>query len=98
MSINPFRTLDNTRHAIPYGISPDGQSATGWVQQYNRTACYWDAEGNTNILSDYQSPWSSGRSFSPDGTFHPQALGFSFPGKCKEDAKTHVAELKTERS
>ena len=63
-----YRTLDNTRHAIPYGISPDGQSATGWVQQYNRTACYWDAEGNTNMLSDYQSPWSSGRSFSPDGT------------------------------
>ena len=63
-----YRTLDNTRHAIPYGISPDGQSATGWVQEYNRAACYWDADGNTTLLSDYQSPWSSGRTFSPDGT------------------------------
>lgn len=37
-------------------------------------------------------------SYDTSGTFHPQALGFSFPGKCKEDAKTHVAELETERS
>lgn len=37
-------------------------------------------------------------SYNTSGTFHPQALGFSFPGKCKEDAKTHVAELETERS
>lgn len=37
-------------------------------------------------------------SYDTSGTFHPQALGFSFPGKCKEDAQTHVAELETERS
>lgn len=37
-------------------------------------------------------------SYRTSGTFHPQALGFSFPGKCKEDAQTHVAELETERS
>lgn len=37
-------------------------------------------------------------SYNTSGTFHPQALGFSFPGKCKEDAKTHVADLETERS
>ncbi len=37
-------------------------------------------------------------SYDTSGTFHPQALGFSFPGKCKEDAQTHVAELEGERS
>lgn len=37
-------------------------------------------------------------SYDTSGTFHPQALGFSFPGKCKEDAQTHVAALETERS
>lgn len=37
-------------------------------------------------------------SYNTSGTFHPQALGFSFPGKCQEDAQTHVAKLEEERS
>lgn len=37
-------------------------------------------------------------SYNTSGTFHPQALGFSFPGKCQEDAQTHVAKLESERS
>lgn len=62
-----YKQLSSKSHAMPYAISPDGQSATGWAFNSNRTATYWNAEGKENIMSTYQSPWSAGRRFSPDG-------------------------------
>lgn len=53
--------------SMPYAISPDGQMAAGWVQDDNRMACFWNADGSYTALSGYESPWSSGRMFSPDG-------------------------------
>ena len=81
------RTLDDTRHAQPYAIHPDGQSAAGWVQRKNRTACIWDDANETVVLSDYESPWSYARQYSADG----QTL--LFWGGWGEDA-TGRAELK----
>lgn len=81
-----YRTLEDTKHALPYAIHPDGQSASGWVQRYNRTACIWDANNETVILSDYESPWSYGRAYSEDGST------LLFWGGWQEDA-TGRAEL-----
>lgn len=61
------RTLENSRTAMPYCISPDGQAAGGWIDTGNRQACYWQPDGNVIFLSDTKSPWSSARTFSPDG-------------------------------
>lgn len=64
-----YRQLGNAT-AMPYAISPDGQSASGWEygpKQGNRTATYWKADGTIVHMSDYESPWSSGRRFSSDG-------------------------------
>lgn len=58
----------NNKIAMPYAISPDGQTVAGWAQDDNRSGCIWDAEGNLTFLNpEYQSPWSSGRKFSHDG-------------------------------
>ena len=61
------RTLENTRTAMPYCISPDGQAAGGWIDTGNRQACYWQPDGSVKFLSATKSPWSSARTFSPDG-------------------------------
>ena len=61
------RTLEDTKHALPYAIHPEGEIAAGWVQRYNRTACLWNEANETVILSDYESPWSYGRAFTEDG-------------------------------
>lgn len=53
--------------AIPYAVSPDGTMAAGWVWGQNRTATLWEADGTKTQLSEYLSPWSSGRKFSADG-------------------------------
>ena len=52
---------------MPYCISPDGQTAGGWKMNKNRQACLWNADGTATVLSDYESPWSCARRFSPDG-------------------------------
>ncbi|MGM9712595.1 MAG: hypothetical protein ACI3Y5_00535 [Prevotella sp.] len=62
-----YRTLENTRTAMPYCISPDGQAAGGWIDTGNRQACYWQPDGKVTFLSTMKSPWSSARTFSPDG-------------------------------
>lgn len=63
-----YRELKNNKGiAMPYTISPDGQYAAGWVQDDNRMACIWDATGSYTKISNYESPWSSGRKFSSDG-------------------------------
>ena len=61
------RQLNTEGIYMPYTISPDGQSAAGWMYRNNRTATLWPAEGEAIALSDFESPWSSGRKFSPDG-------------------------------
>ena len=61
------RTLENTRTSMPYCISPDGQAAGGWIDTGNRQACYWQPDGSVKFLSATKSPWSSARTFSPDG-------------------------------
>lgn len=53
--------------AMPYAITPDGKYVAGWVQGSNRQATLWEADGTLTQLSTYESPWSSGRKFSPDG-------------------------------
>ena len=53
--------------AMPYAVSPDGKLAAGWVQGANRQATLWEADGSMTTLSTLESPWSSGRKFSPDG-------------------------------
>ena len=59
---------DKNGVSMPYAISPDGKYVAGWVQDQNRQACIWDVEGGTyTTLSNYESPWSSGRKFTPDG-------------------------------
>lgn len=65
-----YRNLSNGYDGMPYAISPDGQAAAGWVYTRkggNRTAVYWRADGELVKLSNYESPWSSGRVFSSDG-------------------------------
>ena len=61
------KELINTNCSMPYAIAPDGQSAAGWIQRDNRTACIWEADGEVTFLSDYQSPWSSARKYTHDG-------------------------------
>lgn len=61
------KELMNTNCSMPYAIAPDGQSAAGWIQRDNRTACIWEADGEVTFLSDYQSPWSSARKYTHDG-------------------------------
>ncbi len=54
--------------SMPYAISPDGKYAAGWIQDENRQACIWNVEDGTySTISNYESPWSSGRKFTPDG-------------------------------
>ena len=53
--------------SMPYTISPDGQYVAGWIQDSNRQACIWGPDGSYTTISDYESPWSSGRKFTPDG-------------------------------
>lgn len=63
-----YRALETSPSpSMPYCIAPDGQGAGGWIDTDNRQACYWTPAGTTEFLSDYKSPWSSARSFSPDG-------------------------------
>ena len=62
-----YRQLNTSGIAIPYAISPDGQEATGWIERLNRTACYFKKDGSVKDLSSYQSIWSVGKGFSPDG-------------------------------
>ena len=61
------RTLSAGGIAQAYTISPDGLSAGGWIDTGNRQAAYWKADRTIEFLSDYKSPWSSVRKFSPDG-------------------------------
>ncbi len=62
------RQLNTSGVAIPYAVSPDGQSAAGWLSfNDERKACYWGSDGSATILSSYASIWSTGRKFSPDG-------------------------------
>lgn len=60
-----------TAHAMPYAIAPDGQSASGWIMKENRTACYWTADGGTELMldsPDYSYFFNNcGKNFSPDG-------------------------------
>lgn len=59
---------DKNGISMPYAISPDGKYAAGWVQDSNRQACIWNVEDGTyTTLSNYESPWSYGRKFTPDG-------------------------------
>lgn len=66
------RIIDCSNHAIAYAISPDGQSAAGYLTQTNRTNCYWPASGEPVLFEDSethsQTPWSYVRNFSPDGS------------------------------
>lgn len=62
------RLNDKNGVSMPYAISPDGQYAAGWIQDNNRQACIWNVNtGEYTTLSNYESPWSSGRKFTPDG-------------------------------
>ncbi|MGN0221136.1 MAG: T9SS type A sorting domain-containing protein [Prevotella sp.] len=63
-----YRQLNSSGTAMPYGISPDGQEATGWIDRINRTACYFKKDGSVQDLASYQSMWSVGKGFSPDGS------------------------------
>ena len=60
-------SIPSKSHAIPYAIAPDGKSATGWMQLYNRAATLWKQDGTYEKLSDQESPWSAGRCYSSDG-------------------------------
>lgn len=63
-----YRKLnDKNGVSMPYCISPDGQYVGGWIQDKNRQACLWGPDGSYTTLSTYESPWSSGRDFTPDG-------------------------------
>lgn len=62
-----YKELLNTTVSRPYAIHPNGQSAAGWIQKDNRACCIWEENGQVTILSDYQSPWSYARQYSPDG-------------------------------
>ena len=61
------RALHEGGIAQAYTISPDGQAAGGWIDTGNRQAAYWKPDGTTQFLSEYKSPWSCVRKFSPDG-------------------------------
>ena len=62
------RALRNQKAcSMPYAISPDGKYVAGWVQDDNRQAALWEDKDNITVLSDFESPWSSGRKFSYDG-------------------------------
>lgn len=41
---------------------------------------------------------SVGDGYQTSGTFHPQALGFSYPGQCEEEGLYHAAKAGTPRS
>lgn len=68
-----LRRLECPYDAVTFCISPDGQSVGGWAypdhdgKPGNRAATYWTPDGKMNILSDYESPWSVAKKFSPDG-------------------------------
>lgn len=63
-----FRELKGkNKIAMPYAVSPDGNYVGGWIQDKNRQACFWNADGDFTTLTNVESPWSSARKFSPDG-------------------------------
>ena len=64
-----FKSLVSNSHAMPFTISPDGQSAAGWAQgSKNRVSAYWKADGTCDFLSpQVQSPFVCGKKFSDDG-------------------------------
>lgn len=68
-----LRALECPHDGVPFGISPDGQSVVGWAypdhngKEGNRAPAYWDKDGKLNFISDYESPWSVAKRFSPDG-------------------------------
>ena len=54
--------------AKPFAVSPDGQSAAGWVWNDNRQPVMWNADGSITVLPGVEeSPFTVGRKFSPDG-------------------------------
>ena len=59
---------------------------------------------NTNVVIKYEGKkgdkkyGSVGSGYTTSATFSPQALGFSFPGKCKEEGSLHKAVVDTVRS
>lgn len=63
-----YKELVGTRVAMPYGISPDGQGAVGWVMRDNRTACWWHDDDITLLSPDYQTPSCAALKFTPDAT------------------------------
>ena len=89
---------------MPYCISPDGQMAGGWKMHKNRQACIWKADGTIiSTLSDYESPWSCVRRFSPDGKKAVIWGGWSDAGllamyDVQTEAKTYVTPINEEYS
>ena len=65
------KALSSVSHGMPYAISPDGQSAAGWLMQSNRTATYWKPDGTPVLMLDSPEysyfPYNCGKNFSPDG-------------------------------
>lgn len=64
-----YKHLPHSGNAFAYAVSPDGETAGGWIQRSNRTACYWDAKGDVTVLSDHESPWSYANQFTTDGKY-----------------------------
>ena len=66
------RSLATDNHNVAFCLSPDGLSAAGYSTKYNRTACYWPAQGDIVFFEDSKThsmgPWNYARNFSPDGT------------------------------
>lgn len=76
-----YRNLNTGKDAMPYCISPDGQSAAGWSMQYNRTSVYWPYGADPVYLTGADTkagitepPYlsqtfaSHAQKFSPDGS------------------------------
>lgn len=88
-----YKSLAANSHAMPYAISPDGQSATGWAYIRNRASVYWKADGTYDFLSQTQNPFCAGRKFSADG----KKLLFwgGWDMEAEDDILTAVLDLET---
>lgn len=69
-----YKNLNTGKHAMPYVISPDGESAAGWAygQNNNRVSTYWKPDCTPVYLLDApygaESMFAGATAFSNDGS------------------------------
>ncbi len=68
-----YKSFGTGKHAMPYAISPDGETVAGWAygEKNNRVATYWNPDGTPVYLLDAgkwaESMFNTVQKFSPNG-------------------------------